>query len=278
MINIGFRAHDLGKLDIEILSNKIASYGFTSIQLALKKAVDFVQDDYGLLSPGMGNYIRNHFSKNGIDISVLGCYINPVHPHPETRELHINRFIEHIKFCRSFGCSIVGTETGSTLPNCGFTEDIYLEETFQDFLETLKRLVKVAEQFGVIVAIEGVADKHTIHSHERMLRVFEAINSPNLGMIYDPVNFLPNDKIDQSDDLMREAFELFSHKMVAIHAKDYIVKDGIKDGTIPSGKGFLNYPLLFELIKKYKPYCHVLLENNTPKTIEDSLKFINTLL
>ncbi|MGL1890865.1 MAG: sugar phosphate isomerase/epimerase [Spirochaetaceae bacterium] len=274
MINIGVRAHDFGKRNVVDLSNKLSGYGFNSIQLALKKAILGIDKTNGILSPGMGNYIRDTFKMNNINISVLGCYINPVHPDKDIRNEHLNSFIDHIKFASSFGCKVVGTETGSTLPNCGFTEDIYLETTFIDFIESIKVLVDVAERFGIIVAIEGVADKHVIHNHERMMRVLEYIPSPNLGIIYDPVNFLSNDNLNKSDDLMKEAFELFSHKMVSIHVKDYVIKDGKKDGTIPSGKGLLNYELLLNLIKKHRPYIDVLLENSGPETITQSLKFI----
>lgn len=278
MINLGVRAHDLGKMPLEKLCDSIASYRFSSIQLALKKALPGFEDDYGRLSPGLGNTIRDNFHDKKINLSVLGCYINPVHPDLHARKKSLDRFKEHILYARDFGCSIVGTETGSPNADCSFTDLIYEEETFLDFMKSLKELVSAAEKSGVIVAIEGVADKHTIHSHERMKRVLELIPSPNLGIIYDPVNFLPNDKLEQSDELMKEAFELFAPHMVAIHAKDYQVVDGKKDGTLPSGKGLLNYPLLFDLIKNYKPWIHVLLENNTPQTMKESVQFIRGLI
>lgn len=270
MINIGVRAHDFGSLPIDLLSGKAAGFGFTSIQLALNKALPGFEKNLGKLSPGLGNYIRDNLRQKGINVSVLGCYINPVHPDQQLREDALNRFSEHIHFCRDFGCSIVGTETGTT-------ERFQSEETFQQFITSLKPLVSAAERAGVIVGIEGVADKDTIHSHERMLRVLELIPSSNLGVIYDPVNFLPNERLSESDALMEEAFELFSHRMVAVHAKDYQIIEGKKDGTLPSGKGLLNYPLLFDLIKNYKPWIHVLLENNTPETMTETVNFINKI-
>lgn len=278
MLNIGVRAHDFGKMHVQQLSEQIWEYGFSGIQLALKKAIIDIEDDQGKLSPGMGRYFRKQFARNDIDISVLGCYINPVHPDRTEREKSLFRFKEHLLYARDFGCSIVGTETGSPNPDCSFTEDIYREETFQDFIATMKVLVAAAEKAGAIVAIEGVADKHTIHSHERMLRVLELIPSPHLGIIYDPVNFLPASRAGESDRLMIEAFELFSHKMVAVHAKDYVMKDGRKDGTLPAGRGELNYPLLFDLIKHYKPWISVLLENSKPETMAESVEFINGVL
>ena len=232
MMNIGVRAHDFGKLIPEELSDKISSYGFKSIQLALKKAVSGFEGGYGSLSPGLGNHLRNCFAKNEIEISILGCYINPIHPDLKIREKSLNSFIEHLSYARSFGCSIVGTETGSPNPDSSFTEKIYEEETFQDFISSLTFIVKAAEKTGTIVAIEGVADKNCIFSHERMKRTMELIPSPNLGIIYDPVNFLSSERAGESDRLMIEAFELFAHKMIAVHAKDYKMIDQKKDGTL----------------------------------------------
>lgn len=277
MLNIGVRAHDFGKMSPEELSKTISEYGFGHIQLALKKAISEFGDDHNRMSPGMGNYFQDCFLSRGIRISVLGCYINPVHPDRTIRKESLQRFTEHLLYARSFGCSIVGTETGSPLADSRYTEEIYKEETFQDFISSIKILVEAAEKTGTIVAIEGVADKNCIFSHERMKRTMELIPSPNLGIIYDPVNFLPTAREQESDALMKEAFELFASKIVAIHAKDYTMKDGTKDGTLPAGQGSLNYHLLFDLIKYYKPWVPVLLENNTPHTIESSLSYIQTV-
>lgn len=278
MLNIGVRAHDFGKMNPDQLAEQVGVHGFSHIQLALKKAIDGFDDDHGKMSPGMGNYIRNCFSRSNIDISILGCYINPVHPDRKIREHSLERFSEHLLYARSFGCSIVGTETGSPLPDCSFTEDIYKEETFQDFISSLRIMVSAAEKTGTIAAIEGVADKNCIYSHERMMRTLELIPSPNLGIIYDPVNFLPSERAGDSDSLMKEAFELFGSKIVAVHAKDYTMKDGKKDGTLPAGQGSLNYHLLLELIHTYSPWIHVLLENNSPGTMKSSLAFIKSIV
>lgn len=276
-INWGFRAHDLGRQPLENLAEKISKMGFHNIQLALPKALEGIDAAYGSLSPGMGRIIKKEFAKKDIVVSVLGCYINPVHPDVKMRENHLNRFIEHLKYCRDFGCSLVGTETGALLLNSDSTEDIDKEENFQNFITSLKTLVDAAEKLGSIVAIEGVADKDSIYSHKRMTRMLETIDSPNLGVIYDPVNFLPLKRASESDKLMEEAFELFGDRMVAIHAKDFILEKNGINKTIPSGKGLLNYELLLKLIRKNKPMIPVLLENNTLETIDETISFVNRI-
>lgn len=269
-INWGFRAHDMGRHSVKDLAEKISAKGFHNIQLALQKAVSGIDASSGSLSPGMGHIICGEFMKRDIRISVMGCYINPVHPDREIRKNHLNRFIEHLRYCRDFGCSVVGTETGSVK---GYSD----EETFSVFISSLRIMVEAAEKTGTLVAIEGVADKDSIHSHEKMKRVFDLIPSPNLGIIYDPVNFLPFQQVRDSDRLMEEAFELFGDKMVAVHAKDYILETDRINKTVPSGKGDLNYPLLLDLIRQYKPMIPVLVENNTPQTIDETINFINRI-
>lgn len=274
-INWGLRAHDIGRLPIKELSNKIAAKGFHNIQLALHKAVRGINAAYGSLSPGMGQLIQGELRKHEITVSVLGCYINPVHADKKIRENNLKRFIEHLKYCRDFGCSVVGTETESPRRDGTIDESIYTEEVFDEFITSLRILVDAAEKTGSIVAIEGVADKDVIHSHERMQRTLEMIPSPNLGVIYDPANFLPFKRVTESDDLMKEAFQIFGDRMVAIHAKDCILEGNRVNTTIPSGRGILNYPLLLDLVREYKPMIPVLLENNTPDTIDDTIEFIN---
>ena len=275
-INWGFRAHDIGRFPVADLAAKVAEMGFRHIQLALHKAVSGIDASYGSLSPGMGQMMVREFLKRDIRVSVLGCYINPVHPDREARKNHLSRFIEHLKYCRDFGCSVVGTETGSPTGD-GSGEGILLEETFLDFLSSLRILVEAAEKMGTIVGIEAVADKDSIHSHERMKRTLDMIPSPNLGVIYDPVNLLPFERASECDSLMEEAFELFADRMVAVHAKDYVMEPDRVDTTVPSGRGLLNYPLLLRLIRKHKPMIPVLLENNRPETIDQTIDFVNRI-
>ncbi len=276
-INWGLRAHDLGPAELDELARRIRSKGFTHIHLAPGKAIEGFSPAAGRLTPGVGQIIKNGFGKHGISVSILGCYINPVHPDPAARAREVAKFVEHLTYVRDFGCSLVGTETGSPMPDNSFSPDIYSEECFQTFMESLQTMVDAAEKVGSIVAIEGVADRHTIHNHERMMRALEMIPSPNLKVIYDPVNFLPSSRVNDSDRLMEEAFELFGDRICAVHAKDFRFEDGQVNGTYPAGQGEFNFPLLVELINRYKPMVQVTLENNSPETIDDTIKFLKSV-
>jgi sugar phosphate isomerase/epimerase len=277
MINIGVRAHDFGKHLPEEIAEKVYSNGFSCIQLAMAKAFSNFDKLHHKLTPGYANRIRRIFNHRQIDIAVLGCYINPIHPDRMIREESLLRFEEHLRVARDFGCAIVATETGSRNPDCSYNPLTETEEAFLEFVSVIKRLSKTAENFGTIIGIEGVAHQHTINTHERMVRFLELVDSSNVQVVYDPVNFIPYDRCHDHEEHIKEAFELFGDRIVAIHAKDFDVADGKKRADLPSGKGKLNYPFFFELLEKKKPGIHVLLENNTPETMEASVNFVKSI-
>ncbi len=52
-----------------------------------------------------------------------------IHPDCHVRRKELERFKEHIRFARDFGCSIVGTETGNVNPDIVYTEENFKETT-----------------------------------------------------------------------------------------------------------------------------------------------------
>ncbi|WP_304224557.1 sugar phosphate isomerase/epimerase [Gracilinema caldarium] len=274
MITIGARAHDFGRLPAEILANRIAETGVQCIQLAISKAL-----------PDAPRYpadidvhaVTKAFEQHQIGIAVLGCYINPVHPDPETREQELTRFEQHIQAAPEFHCTIVGTETGSRNPDCSFHPDTATEATYELFCESVHRLVRRAEQIAahsqpVIIGIEPVADTHTISSPRLMQRLLKDIDSPSLGVIFDPVNLIGKTGVVSQDSFLDDCFASFGAHIVAIHAKDYRITEGscgpIKSKSLPAGTGDLDWLGLFRRLRSIgKTDIPVLLEDLQPKEI-----------
>jgi L-ribulose-5-phosphate 3-epimerase len=283
MLQIGLRAHDYGtNVTPEKLADILISYKPASIQLALAKALSGVPGDGGI-TPGYARGINNIFKECGISIAVLGCYINPVHPDPAIREKHLRRFEEHLRYARDFGCSIVGTETGSCNGDCSFHPDTEKSETLDLLCNSLERLIKTAEKCGSIAAIEAVADQHTVSSIEKMQTVMRRLASPSLKVIYDPVNLIPNAGLGENSpyqsqkDFFKKAFAAFGDEIVAIHAKDFKMGPNGKIGALPAGTGELDYPALLSLIMERKPGIDILLENSSPDTGKQAMAFLRSL-
>ncbi|AGC67944.1 xylose isomerase domain-containing protein [Thermoclostridium stercorarium subsp. stercorarium DSM 8532] len=273
---IGIRAHDVGKMPVRDLAREIARRGFRCTHLALHKAITDYDFSLGKLNPGMAREIREAFYKENVYISVLGCYINPVHPDEKIRREQLERFKEHIRFARDFGCSIVATETGSLNADFSYTPENSSPKAFEMIVNSVAELVEEAEKFGVIVCIEGVTT-HTVSSPKIMKKVLDEIKSNNLQVLFDPVNLLDANNIDNQREMISEAFELFGDRILVIHAKDLIIENNVKR-TVPVGKGLLDFQFLFKHIKARKPGIDILIEDLKPEAMEYSRSFIERLL
>ncbi|HHV28641.1 sugar phosphate isomerase/epimerase family protein [Acetivibrio mesophilus] len=273
-MRIGVRAHDLGKQSVEELAQKISEMGFDCIQLALSKAISGMDFSLGKLNPGMAWRIGKTFERYGIQIAVLGCYINPVHPDKEERRRQIERFKEHLRFARGFGCGIVATETGSINADFSFHPDNHGEKAFGELADSVKEMTDEAERFGVIAAIEGVT-RYVTHTPERIAKLLEVVDSNNLQVVFDPVNLISIDNYHDQEGVITRSFELFGDRIVILHAKDFVVSEG-RMITVQAGKGMLNYDLLFKLLKANKPDINILMENAKPETMVEGIAYLRT--
>ena len=271
-LNLGIRAHDLPAETLEQLAAEVREKGLTAVQLALAKSISTFPTGLGNLSPGYGQYVKSAFQQERIQIAVLGCYINMIHPNNAERQRQLDRFKEHIRFARDFGCSVVGTETGSVIPELGYSEDNYTEEPYEQVVQSVRELVNEAEKFGVIVGIEGGIN-HPIHTPQKMKRLLVDIPSPNLQVIYDPANFISIDNVHEQEAVIEEAFRLFGDRIVIVHAKDFVVENG-EIVMVPVGTGNLNYDAVFKLLKVRKPFVNVLLENTKEPHISASIQYL----
>jgi L-ribulose-5-phosphate 3-epimerase len=272
MMNIGIRAHDIENLPLEELVQEIAGKGLTSVQLALSKSLEGVNTELGSLSPGLARYVASVFSKHNVQIAVLGCYFNMIHPDLAERKKGIERFKEHIRYARDFGCSIVATETGNVNPEIFYTEENFKEEPFLEVVESVRELVKEAEKFGVIVGVEAGVN-HPVYSPKVMKRLLDSINSNNLQVVLDPVNLLTIDTYQNQEEIFQEAMDLFGDRVVILHAKDFIIEN---NELVPTavGKGLLNYEYILKEVKKKKPFINILLEETKEPFIEQSIAFL----
>jgi L-ribulose-5-phosphate 3-epimerase len=278
MLQFGIRAHDMGRLPAESLAEALAGHTPASIQLALAKALSDTPSRTGSMSPGYARRIRSIFERRGIRISVLGCYINPVHPDPEARDAALARFEEHLRFARDFGCAVVGTETGSCSGDCSYHPDTEKPETFDLLCSSIERLLRTAERSGSIVGVEPVAHQHTVSTIEKTAELLNRFDSPNLQVIYDPVNLVPICGLEESQESFFErALFLFGDRIAAVHAKDFRIENGLKDGSLPAGTGMLDYPALFRRLSGIKPFIDVLLENTKPDSMGGALAFVRRI-
>ena len=265
MIQLGLRLHDAEKLPVEELLPLVRRKGFTCSHLALSKLFKDLPCTPAALTPGYANYLKRVFTANGIDIAVIGNYLNLLHPDEEYLRDAYEKYYAHIRFASLLGCGMVGTETGAPNREYKFCPECRKDETLSLFIKRLKPIVRCAEEFGVIFAIEPVA-RHSVYDPKSCRRVLDEIGSHNLQVLFDPVNMLDLDNVDHRDELFQEAIELLGKDIAMVHLKDFVrVNEGCGLKSVGAGTGEMNYTAIMKYLKKEKPFIYATLENTTPE-------------
>lgn len=270
---LGIRAHDLGQGSAEQLARMAAERGLQAIHLAPGKALQPPLSP-AQFNPGVAWQTAQAFARQGVQIAVLGCYINPVHPDPALRQAELARFKTTLRFARDFGCSVVATETGSRNADCSFHQDNHSEEAFVELLTSMKELVQEAEKWGVTIALEAAAE-HVIYDFPRMHRLLAALGSNHAQVLLDPVNVMTAADMRNQADFFARTLELVGPNMVVMHAKDLVI-DGEGVRRVAPGQGKVDYADLLRRVGQYKPGLPVLMEENSGAAMDSALQYLRS--
>ena len=236
----GIRGHDINADRFENLSATARKHDIEYLQLVLEKSID------GFC---MGNFTVEYAEKikeqlAGTKVAILGSYINPSNPDDEALAVDIAKFKEKIKYASVLSPIAVGTETG--IYKEGQTDS---EEAYMRVLASIKEIVAEAEKYDVNVGIEGV-HCFVINTPQKMKRLVDDLDSDNVRVIFDPVNYLNIDNYKEQDKMINDMFSLLADKICVLHAKDFIVDDGGFKMVKPA-EGMLNYRLIFDKMKEH---------------------------
>lgn len=271
-MQIGIRLHDIAPGTLEERVKMAHEQGFACGHLALAKTVTETSTANSALTPGYATYLRKMFAKYDVDIAVLGCYLNLAHPDPEELKKIQERYYAHLRFASVLGCSVVGTETGAPNSSYSYEPACHTEEALNTFITNVTPVVRCAEKFGVILAIEPVWN-HIVYNAKQALKVLEAINSPNLRIILDPVNLLCAENIEHYEQVVDGAIRLLGEYTDVIHMKDFVINNGKIVSGAP-GTGVMKYDRIMNFVKEEKPYIQMTIEDSKPDNAVRSREFL----
>lgn len=274
-MQIGIRLHDVKQAPLAERLATAHEQGFSCAHLALTKVISENPVDDGALTPGYAMYLRKLFAKHELDIAVLGCYLNLANPNAVSLAKTTKRYMTNIRFASLLGAGVVGTETGAPNEDYRFEEACHTDEALETFIRNVRPVVEYAEKMGVILAIEPVY-RHIVCNPKRARKVLDAIGSPNLQIIFDPVNLLDMDNYRNSDEIFAEAIDLFGEDVAVMHLKDYRIENGQLISTA-AGTGEMDYSRIIRFMKERKPYIHATLEDTVPENAVQARMHIQKL-
>jgi len=265
---IGVRAHDYGKHSPADLFSAIAGDGWKTVQLAFPKAIKGVES-FDDVTPDIANDIMAALSESGVSIAVLGVYVDPALTNEEKRKEQVRFLLQALPHAKTLGARCVGTETSVR----GDTADI------RALYRSLEELLPEAERLGVNVGIEPV-HRHTLHTPELAKLMLKDFPSPNLKIIFDPLNLLTPDTVKTQNELWKRSIDCFGEFIVAIHMKG---ASGELDGNgmladKPFKSSILDHETLFALFRTLPISTPILREGAIPAEATSDIEFIKGFL
>jgi sugar phosphate isomerase/epimerase len=234
------------KLPIETCIDEAARMGFDGVDLLLKQ-LESEENSYL-------QKLKRHALINGLDLCCMSTHQGFVYPDNQNRQQNIDLTVKQIEIAYRLGVPIVRLNTGrwgtiksfdELMANKGIEPILpgYTEEDgFKWVIDSIEECLPMAQECGVILGLEnhwGLA-----RTHEGLLRIVNAIDSPWLQVLLDTGNFLedPYDKLEQC-----------APKTVFIQAKTYY------------GGGLwysldLDYPRIGRIMRKHNFRGYVSLE------------------
>lgn len=255
-MKFGIRGHDINTDSLEVLLQRCEELNIKSVQLVLKKSVKGFKE--GMFSPSYAAEIGRQFKEKGIEISILGCYINPSNTNVEQLQKDMKFFVECLKYAKFMNAGMVALETGFVGDSCD-PERNDTEQAYQYLFKNMKYLCDAAEKLGVMIGIEGV-HVYVINSIKKMRRLVDDLNSPNVCVVFDPYNLINLKNYKNPRALIDEAFEVLGDEMAAIHLKDFVFENGDLRYTSP-GTGDIDAKYIMTKANEFKPNLPIILEN-----------------
>ncbi len=264
-MKIGVRAHDFPKQSPDALASEIRKSGFEAVQLAPYKALDIREEE--MLRPDTVSRIRKAFENAGLEISVLGCYVEPGALKESVWQYSLSRFLDHIRIAKKMGAACVATET---TPFEGTKAK--RERTYARVLAFFREAVKEAESADTFVAIEPVL-AHTIHTPEMAKRLLDEVSSDRLRIIFDPINLLPPNGVNNQDDLWQRCIDCFGDKVIAMHIKNGCWQDS-QYIPLPLDQGVMHFQPILRWIREKMPDLPLIREEAQMRDVKKDIAFI----
>lgn len=289
MQDIGFVSAIFADQSLEHIVDFAAQNGFQCIEVmcwprgkAERRYAGVTHIDVDELSPERVTYIKELFKSNGIYISGLGYYPNPLDPDAEKR----NFFLEHIKKLIK-AAALLDVPVVNTF--IGRHPQLNLDENLKLFAHYWPPVIDLAASLNIKIGIENCpmlftydewpGGKNMAINPVIWNKMFSIIPSNHFGLNYDPSH-----AIWQQMDYLAHIRE-FGNKLVHVHLKDAkLLKDKLdRVGILATplefhapalpGKGDIDWKAFVEAIKE-SGYCGPLVIEFEDKDFEGSYEKI----
>lgn len=242
----------------EVLFRKMKERGFEAVQFAFSSIAetDFTpngQIEIPAVIPSAAiRAVAENAKKHGIPVEVINGTFNMAHPDRGIREEGICRFEILCRAAKELGAKYISLCSGTRNADHLWSPhpDNDTEEAWNDMLDTVSRCTKIAEEYGITLAVESEAS-NIISTPKRARRLMDTVGSPNLKMILDCANLFHAGEAHKENvrEILEHAFALYGNDIVLAHGKDIREGDGID--FCGTGLGIVDFAYTAALLEQY---------------------------
>lgn len=236
-MKLGCRAHDYGRYEAAELAALLRRKGYNACQLAPVKAVAGLED-YDGLTPDTAAAIGQAFADAGVEISVLGCYMDLSSPDDEIRRAGVERVIRCLELQNLMGARCVGSES-----SYDHLDEAEKERRFPLLVDSVLRITEAAARRDAVFAIEPVF-WYPLDSLSRTRTLLDRVADPaHLALIFDAANVLKRRDQPRQGEVWDRWLTAFGPRIRAMHIKDFVL-EGDTYCPRPLGTGVMDYTVI----------------------------------
>jgi sugar phosphate isomerase/epimerase len=200
----------------------------------------------------------------GIVIAEVGAWSNPLSPDAATRAAAIDHCTRSLDLAERIGARCCVNIAGSrgTLWDGPHPENL-TDATFALIVDTVRTIIDAVRPVRTRYVLEPMPWMYP-DSPDSYLRLLAAIDRPGFAAHLDPVNWISSpQRYFANAELIRESVATLGHALVAVHAKDIVLRSTLTvhlDEVRP-GLGGLDYPTLLRELDRLDPDLPLLLEH-----------------
>ncbi len=200
----------------------------------------------------------------GIVIAEVGAWSNPLSPDAATRAAAIDHCTRSLDLAERIGARCCVNIAGSRGTQWdGPHPENLTDATFALIVDTVRTIIDAVRPVRTRYVLEPMPWMYP-DSPDSYLRLLAAIDRPGFAAHLDPVNWISSpQRYFANAELIRESVATLGHALVAVHAKDIVLRSTLTvhlDEVRP-GLGGLDYATLLRELDRLDPDLPLLLEH-----------------
>ncbi|HET7272877.1 MAG TPA: sugar phosphate isomerase/epimerase [Rubrobacter sp.] len=276
-VRLGIFAKTFSRPSLEGVLDAVAGHGLNETQFNMSVAglPSMPQE----IDQALADRVREAAAGRNVTMAAVSGTFNMAHPDEEVRRDGLRRL-----GVISGACGRLGTATITLCTGTRDRENMWrrhpdngTKDAWRDLLATMQVALETAEERGVTLAFEPEIN-NVVDSAQKGRRLLDEMRSPHLKVVMDAANLFdaedPARRLNRSQEILYEAFELLGEVIVIAHAKDVRGSGEF----VAAGKGDLDYDLYMKYLTEAGYHGPLILHGLAEEEVEGSVAFLRERL